>query len=81
MAQLEAALDAAGLLQAWVTPDGVHLASRDGSETVWPQLSGAMPAGTTLRAVLRPADDSAGLSGSAAASTSTASFLLELSTP
>ena len=62
-AQLEAALDAAGLLQAWVTPDGVYLASRDGSETVWPQPSDATPAGTTLRAVLRPADDSVGLSG------------------
>jgi hypothetical protein len=63
VAQLEAALDAAGLLQAWVTPDGVYLASRDGSETVWPQPSDATPAGTTLRAVLRPADDSARLSG------------------
>ena len=62
-AQLEAALDAAGLLQAWVTPDGVHLASRDGSETVWPQPSGTTPVGTTLRTVLRPADDSAVLSG------------------
>ena len=34
-AVLEAALDAAGLLQSWVTPDGVYLAGRDGNETVW----------------------------------------------
>jgi uncharacterized protein (TIGR02680 family) len=62
-AQLEAALDAAGLLQAWVTPDGVYLADRDGSETVWPRPIDATPAGSTLRAVLRPADDSGDLAG------------------
>jgi hypothetical protein len=62
-AQLEAALDAAGLLQAWVTPDGIYLASRDGSETVWPQPSRTAPADSALRAVLRPADDSGNLSG------------------
>jgi hypothetical protein len=56
-AQLEAVLDAAGLLQAWVAPDGVYLASRDGSEVVWSQPSGAAPAGSALRSVLRPADD------------------------
>ena len=43
---LEAALDAAGLLQAWVTPDGVYLASRDGDETVWtPEAGTEAPAG------------------------------------
>lgn len=49
---LEAALDAAGLLQAWVTPDGLYL---EGSESVW--VPGACVAGVSLDAVLRPADD------------------------
>ena len=62
-AELEAALDAAGLLQAWVTPDGVYLASRDGSETVWSRPTHAAVAGSTLRTVLRPADDSGDLAG------------------
>src|SRR5439155_7244389 len=35
VAQLEAAMDAAGLLQAWVTPDGVYVAGRDGSDVIW----------------------------------------------
>jgi Putative exonuclease SbcCD, C subunit len=65
-AGLEAALDAAGLLQAWVTPDGVYLASRDGNETVWAALPHTVlphtvPAGPSLQAVLRPADDAGGL--------------------
>jgi hypothetical protein len=70
-AQLEAALDAAGLLQAWVTPDGVYLADRDGSETVWlsdrpvaashAMSQSAPPTQSTLRQVLRPADDAADL--------------------
>lgn len=42
-AQLEAALDAAGLLQAWVTPDGAYVTTRDGRETIW----AAMPGTTT----------------------------------
>jgi hypothetical protein len=33
--QLEAALDAAGLLQAWVTPDGAYVAGRDGGDVIW----------------------------------------------
>lgn len=57
VAMLEAALDAAGLLQAWVTPDGVYLASRDGDETVWAPGAGEMLAAASLRDVLRPADD------------------------
>ena len=60
-AGLEAALDAAGLLQAWVTPDGAYLTSRDGSETVWATASDAEPSQSSLRAVLRPADDSGDL--------------------
>jgi hypothetical protein len=60
-ARLEAALDAAGLLQAWVTPDGAYLADRDGSETVWAATSGTVTRGlaqrSSLRSVLRPADD------------------------
>ena len=58
-AHLEAALDAAGLLQAWVTPDGIYLADRDGSETVWSQPQRATD--SALRAVLRPADDAGDL--------------------
>jgi Putative exonuclease SbcCD, C subunit len=65
MARLEAALDAAGLLQAWVTPDGVFLPDRDGNETVWAPVSTTavpnFPARVSLRAVLRPADDVGGL--------------------
>jgi hypothetical protein len=60
-ARLEAALDAAGLLQAWVTPDGAYLADRDGSETVWAPVPSVAPpslaGGPSLRSVLRPADD------------------------
>jgi len=62
-AELEAALDAAGLLQAWVTPDGIYLANRDGSETVWSRSARAAVVGPTLRTVLRPADDSGDLAG------------------
>ena len=57
VAMLEAALDAAGLLQAWVTPDGVYLASRDGDETVWAPGAGEALAAASLRDALRPADD------------------------
>jgi hypothetical protein len=57
VAMLEAALDAADLLQAWITPDGVYLASRDGDETVWAPGAGEVRAAASLRAVLRPADD------------------------
>jgi hypothetical protein len=60
-AELEAALDAAGLLQAWVTPDGAYQASRDGSEIVWTAVSRTTPANPGLRSVLRPADDAGDL--------------------
>ncbi len=60
---VEAALDAAGLLDAWVTLDGLWLADRDGNDlvlTAGPGQDGiARPevAGGTLAAVLRPATD------------------------
>jgi uncharacterized protein (TIGR02680 family) len=74
VARLEAAMDAAGLLQTWITPDGAYLPSRDGSDTVWtaPAASpGTASPGTalpgaparSLRAVLRPADDAGPLAG------------------
>ena len=57
-ATIEAALDAAGMLQAWITPDATYLNSRDGNETVWTAEAGTgTPAGLSLRNVLRPADD------------------------
>jgi len=64
-AQLEAAMDAAGLLQAWITPDRAYLAGRDGSDVIWTGPSGTdradggpVDAATrSLRSVLRPADD------------------------
>jgi hypothetical protein len=43
--RLEAALDAAGLLQAWVTPDGAYVAGRDGGDVIWTAPSGLDPAG------------------------------------
>jgi uncharacterized protein (TIGR02680 family) len=57
VAMLEAELDAAGLLQAWVTPNGAYLASRDGDETVWAPKADEVLTSASLRAVLRPADD------------------------
>jgi len=56
---LEAALAAAGLLDAWVTPDRAYLPGRDGTDTVL-VLAGADPGGPsegTLAQVLRPAED------------------------
>ena len=62
VAKLEAAMDAAGLLQAWITPDGTFVRAREGSDIVWrltespPRAGSPDPAGS-LRTVLRPADD------------------------
>lgn len=56
-ATIEAALDAAGLLQAWITPDAAYLNSRDGSETVWTAETEARLPASSLRDILRPADD------------------------
>lgn len=63
VAVIEAALDAAGLLQSWVTPDAAYLTSRDGSETVWAAEASTAPAASSLRDVLRPADDAGDLAG------------------
>ena len=69
VAQLEAAMDAAGLLQAWITPDGAYATDRDGSDIVWIASAmppGAVPPGVTarsLRSVLRPADDVGAFAG------------------
>ena len=62
IAMIEAAMDAAGLLQAWITPDAAYLPSRDGSDTVWAGSTALLHPDTpgmarSLRAVLRPADD------------------------
>ena len=50
-----------------MTPDGVYLADRDGSEIVWALASRAeqlnLPAGSSLSSVLRPADDAGDLAG------------------
>ncbi len=65
VARLEAAMDAAGLLQAWVTPDGAYSAGRDGSDVIWAtSRSGSPgPGSRSLSAVLRPADDAGALAG------------------
>ena len=62
VATLEAAMDAAGLLQAWITTDGMFVRAREGSDIVWmltesPHRAGFPDAAGSLRAVLRPADD------------------------
>ncbi|HEY2277573.1 MAG TPA: SbcC/MukB-like Walker B domain-containing protein [Streptosporangiaceae bacterium] len=60
LASIEAALDAAGLLDAWVTPDGTWLPARDGRDTVltaatgWPDTTASF---STLASVLQPAPD------------------------
>jgi uncharacterized protein (TIGR02680 family) len=62
VAVLEAAMDAAGLLQAWITPDGAYVSTREGSEVVWTGTASslcqnALVTTGSLRAALRPADD------------------------
>lgn len=58
LAGLEATLEAAGLLQAWVTEDGAYLAGRDGHDTVWTATGATeVAAEHSLRSMLRPADD------------------------
>jgi uncharacterized protein (TIGR02680 family) len=65
VARLEAAMDAAGLLQAWVTPDGVYASGRDGSDVIWTTSGSGSPGprSRSLSAVLRPADDAGALAG------------------
>jgi uncharacterized protein (TIGR02680 family) len=62
VAVLEAAMDAAGLLQAWITPDGAYVSTREGSDVVWTGTASslrhnALATTGSLRAALRPADD------------------------
>ncbi|MGH3202152.1 MAG: TIGR02680 family protein [Streptosporangiaceae bacterium] len=66
VAQLEAAMDAAGLLQAWISPDGAYVTDRDGGDVIWTALSGSGPPSRparSLQAVLRPGDDAGALVG------------------
>ncbi|GAA2391925.1 SbcC/MukB-like Walker B domain-containing protein [Dactylosporangium salmoneum] len=53
---LEAALTAAGLTDAWVTPDGVHDLGRDGHDTVIALTVDSTPARSVLD-VFTPAED------------------------
>ncbi len=55
LGRLEAALAAAGLLDAWVTPDGVHRPDRDGADTVLAPSANARQLERSLLDVLRPA--------------------------
>jgi hypothetical protein len=63
VAAIEAALDAVGLLQSWVTPDAAYLASRDAIETVWAAEASTALVPSSLRTVLFPADDAGDLTG------------------
>ncbi|GAB1645387.1 SbcC/MukB-like Walker B domain-containing protein [Krasilnikovia sp. MM14-A1259] len=60
--RVEAALAAAGLLDAWVTPDGGWAPDRDGDDLVVVAGTGPAAAGT-LAQVLQPAEDAGGLAG------------------
>ncbi|MGB8385800.1 MAG: hypothetical protein WCG47_31940, partial [Dermatophilaceae bacterium] len=71
LARVEAALGAMGLLDAWVTPDGIHMRERDGADAVLTvslrDRSDLLAAeGATLAQVLRVADPAGGLSGTVA---------------
>ncbi len=63
LANLEAALAAQGLLDAWVTADGVYLPDRDGVETVIAPHGGFFDVGdrSSLADVLVAADPASGL--------------------
>ncbi|XVV10241.1 SbcC/MukB-like Walker B domain-containing protein [Actinoplanes sp. CA-131856] len=61
---VEAALAAAGLLDAWVTPDGEWRGDRDGAETVVTGQAGG--AAVALASVLQPAEDAGELGGTIA---------------
>ena len=55
LARLEAALAAAGFLDAWVTPDGLHRPDRDGMDTVLVTSTPDSGGHRSLLDVLRPA--------------------------
>ncbi len=81
--QLEAALDAAGLLQAWITPDGAYAADREGSDVIWTGPAGpgpGLPGSRSLSAVLRPADDAGDLAGVVAGLLASVSYGDDLAT-
>lgn len=64
LADLEAALAAAGILDAWVTHDGVHLPARDEADTIVDLRVPTEPiAGPCLADVLEAADGDDGLGG------------------
>ncbi|MFG1995166.1 SbcC/MukB-like Walker B domain-containing protein [Actinoplanes sp. NPDC048988] len=63
---VEAALDAAGLLDAWVTADGVWSDERDGAETVVVGAEGVPAVSGPLSSVLQPAEDAGALGGTVA---------------
>ncbi|UQU62531.1 chemotaxis protein [Couchioplanes caeruleus] len=63
--RLEAALAAAGLLDAWVTNDGLWAATRDGDDVVI--TAGEPIAGDSLAQVLRPAADAPDLTATVTA--------------
>ncbi|WBC05311.1 SbcC/MukB-like Walker B domain-containing protein [Micromonospora sp. WMMA1976] len=63
--QVEAALTAAGLLDAWVTVDGAYTAGRDGTDMVATSLPAAT--GPALSTVLVPAGDSGPLTATVTA--------------
>ncbi len=60
--RLEAALAASGLLDAWITPDGVYLPDRDGFDNVVSITSSKTP-GPTLADVFQPAVDAGDCAG------------------
>ncbi|NUK32292.1 TIGR02680 family protein [Streptomyces lunaelactis] len=74
LAVIEAALAAAGLLDAWVTPDGVWSESRDGADVV-ATIGNARSAGPTLARVLRPAADCGNLAVTVTAVLSSISWI------
>ncbi len=81
--RIEAALDACGLLDAWVTPDGAYLPARDGFDTVVTLsgddavASGPVPVDHSLSGPLRPAEDAGECAGTITALLSAVGFSLD----
>ncbi|MEU7999345.1 SbcC/MukB-like Walker B domain-containing protein [Micromonospora sp. NPDC049060] len=65
--RVEAALAAAGLLDAWVNADGVWVAGRDGDDVVINPPTPAPAVGDTLAAILTPAGDAGELTAAVTA--------------
>lgn len=67
LGRVEAALAAMGVLDAWVTPDGIYLPERDGADVVLaPGADGSSDSGPRLADVLQPAGTAPGLAASVA---------------